>query len=733
MKLFTGFLVAAAVFCASAEAPHAFAAGEKTAVAAGSRSVDYAKTLADLEAKIRKISAGKSWRELEKNAEFRRLALAADAIRTAGADNVSALAARDAKYAAFLKVFLADPEWMLRYAGAGLVPAGTDVGLRVMGDIWKAHGADADFRAYLSLTCGLGAAWGAGGFAQVLQEGERVKTNLGRRDPVWRYEFFVKSRKAGRLHKNFMNLRPWEIRFVAGTKWDDASLAYTQKRINLPPERYGEACWAATYAGTSEFGDTVQGPLYYTAWPDTMGDAERTVRHGGVCGALSHVGMTAAAAHGIPSYPCGQPGHCAYAFRLERGKWRGGFGGPDGGPHNYIFPGEAPTATNLMEAAFADDAKTDAAYAARAGALALDAAENVDAAREAWNAALDATPHNFYLQREFQDFARARRLFDADGWKQYAEGILKKYDGHGFAAERLVEPLEKEFFGAATPEEKIAWFAKVHACIAGTPTSWATKLVPVVERETKKLGGDARVQERFLRMLLTTHLARGNGENFGQALEWAVKQYVASGKGEIFAGAFADAAGVSAGGNSGGGKLRDAFGKAILAAEAARSPEAVRSISAMAEKAGFGKGYDGPAKLDEPPGKLVSDSGYLRTSSTSSWDNPCAHANVLRPAAGAFHTAQEESAFAVVELPRAVSLSGILIVKNCGNEHRSRRMKIYRSTDGATWFLVASSTNTPSQWKLVFDEPLSARFVKVECAAEGKEWFHLRNILIYEK
>lgn len=728
MKFPTRLFVAAAIFCALADAPIAIGADGKAV--ASTHAADYAKTLAELEAKIEKIAAGKSWTKLLKNAEFRRLALTADAIRTAGANNVSALAARDAKYTAFLKVFLSDPEWMLRYAGAGLVPAGTDVGLRAMGDVWKAHGADADFRAYLSLVCGIGAAWGAGGSAQTLQEGERVRTDFGRRDPVRRYEFFVKSQKAGRLHENFMKLRPWEIRFVAGAQWDDASLAYAQRRVNLPPERYGEACWAATYAATSEFGDTVQGPLYYTAWPDTMSAAERTLRHGGVCGALSTFGMTAAAAHGIPAYTCGQPGHCAYAFRPERGKWLGGFGGPDGGPHNYVFPGEAPTATTLMESAFADDAKVDAAYVTRACALALDAAGNVDAARKAWSAALSATPHNFYLQREFQNFARERKLFDAAAWKKYAEKILEKYDGHGFAAARLLEPVEKEFLDALTPEEKIAWFAKVQICIAGTPTSWATKLVPVIERQVGKLGGDAREQERFLRMLLTTHLARGNGENFGQALEWAVKHYVAAGKGEIFAGAFAGAAG----GNSGAsGKLRDAFGKAILAAEAARSPEAVRAISAMASKAGFDKGYDGPAKLDEPPGTLVSDSGYLRPSSTSVWDNPCAHANVLRRAAGAFHTAQEESASAIVELPRTVEVSGILVVKRPEHQARSKRMKIYRSTDGATWFEIAASDDTPRQWKLVFDEPVAARLIKVECAAPDKEWFHLRNILIYEK
>ncbi len=55
----------------------------------------------------------------------------------------------------------------------------------------------------------------------------------------------------------------------------------------------------------------------------------------------------AAQAHGIPAYPVGQPGHCAYgaAVRVKRGEWKGGFGGPDGGMHNHIFGGQAPPPT----------------------------------------------------------------------------------------------------------------------------------------------------------------------------------------------------------------------------------------------------------------------------------------------------------------------------------------------------------------------------------------------------
>lgn len=159
---------------------------------------------------------------------FMDAALAWDAVHTAGATNLTALVAKAPKYGHFLKFFLADPDWVTLYSGAVLVPTDTAVGMRVMADIWARDFRSPDFRAFRSLGAGIAAAWGAGHHARSLQYGETYPAGDKHTDPVWRYYFFRQSQKAGLLQPGFMALRPWEIRFVAGNQWDDASLAWLQ-------------------------------------------------------------------------------------------------------------------------------------------------------------------------------------------------------------------------------------------------------------------------------------------------------------------------------------------------------------------------------------------------------------------------------------------------------------------------------------------------------------------------
>lgn len=264
---------------------------------------------------------------------------------------MKAIFSKSPQDAAFVKAFLQDPGWMELYLGAGLIPENSPTGIQILSDIWKADGKSPDFRTYQSLATGIASVFSTGPFAG------KLKANSANCNPVRRYQIFKKLHQENKLHPGFIKLRPWEIRFVTGIHWDDKSYEWLNEHINLPWRRYTDACWAAPYTGNNFFGDTIQGPLFYVPWRDSSGEAENTRTIGGVCGGLSHFGTMAAQAHGIPAYPVGQPGHCAYAVRVKRGQWKGGFGGPDGGMHNHIFGSEAPTSYLLMEAVFADNEK----------------------------------------------------------------------------------------------------------------------------------------------------------------------------------------------------------------------------------------------------------------------------------------------------------------------------------------------------------------------------------------
>ena len=695
----------------------------------GTASIDVADTERRLAASLATAMKGVPLKTLLKNRDFVVRAFALDAIRTAGAARLQALADSDFRYAAFLKEFLRDAEFMRLYAGAGLVPSDTSVGLRVMADIWAHDRNSADFDK--RLCAGLGAAWGAGPQSARLQAAETLPVGDGGRcDPVWRYFFFRQSEKAGKLHPNYANLRPWEIRFLVGNSWDDETLWWLQRRVNLPWDQYGWACWAAKYTGVSLFGATVQGPLFTVQAPRAMGAGQTTVLHGGVCGALSHTGAHAAAAHGIPAYTVGQPGHCAYGFRLARGKWEGGFGGPDGGPHNWIFPGNAPTMTRLMESAFKDDQLVDRAVTLQAFHRA-GVPEAGDYLARAW-------PHNYYVQHEYFEKLKA----DGKPVAPHVRALLPYYQSHGFALVETVRPVAKDLARELGPEGTMKWFLALHKAIANTPPSWAANNLSELLKEQLPML-DAKDEAAFVGRLFAIYSGAINDQVFGKLLAWSIENYVATGRDQVFADAFAALADGPAAEDLKGVRRpkkepdknaqRKMFAQAIVAAEKAESAFAVNALTDLAEKQGLLEPCDSDRKLTLPAGEtLVSDRGLLQLSTTSGWDRPIDHRNVLRNAPGHFHTDRETANWALVDLGKSYPVSTVLIVKNNGNEGRSRHLRVSRSVDGATFFPMDESEDAPKEWRLDA-KGAAARWIKVERLSDAADFFHLRNILVFTK
>lgn len=684
---------------------------------------------------VKKNSQGISLEELLKNSKLMTLVLAWDTIHTAGADNLNTLAGKAPKYAHFLNCFLVDPEWMTLYAGAGSVPQNTEVGLRVLADIWARDRGSSNFRKFLNLSTGIAAAWGTGPFSRALQYAERRGGGPASCNPVWRYFFFKQSQLDGRLQPDFMELRPWEIRFVAGNSWSDRSIAWIQKRVNLHPDLWGGACWVAPYCGTSEFGDTIQGPLFYISSPAQMGETERTVLHGGVCGALSHVGSTAALSHGYPSYTCGQPGHCAYAYRVKRGDWRGGFGGPHGGPHNAIFPGRAPAAVDLMEAAFKYDYKVDRSVRLLAAARLFESAGTGSLAGAAWKTILKEMPLNFNMQVEFQNYAQRSGMMKGEGkWLAYSQVMISAYSAHGYALLTLLRPLEERITAGLSPEKKLDWFLQIERALCKASPSWANEDGGFLDRMWAALDGQGPLQTRLITELLLLNLEHGNDQTFGKALEWTVKETVGKGKEKLFVdsiGRLARVGGIQDMSADGKKKIRAVYGKAIIAAEQARSLPAFTALSDLIADLKLDRGNDPDRKIPAQSGKLLSAGGLLRLSSTSGWDTPWIHRKVIAGGDGSFHTDKEDAPYAIVQLPETADISSILIVKNGSNQNRSKHLKVSRSLDGATWFPLAESFNTPSEWVINLRAIDKARWIKVEQKAGYKEVFHLRNIMVF--
>jgi hypothetical protein len=470
----------------------------------------------------------------------------------------------------------------------------------------------------------------------------------------------------------------------------------------------------------------VQGALYWVQAPEWMGTAQKAMLHGGVCGALSHVGAHAAAAHGIPAYTVGQPGHCAYAFRPERGKWLGGNAGPDGNPHNWIFPGTAPTMTRLMEKAFGDDLLVDRCVLLLA-MWRMDVPGAGAYLAKAW-------PYNVHVQEEYLKRLRKSKGKVAEHFEKI---LLPAYSEDGFALYGLSRPFEGDIARETGKEGLAKWRMSVHGAIADTPPSWAEKGVgAIVEEQTASM--DAAAETEYVGRLFGVYAGGKNDQAFGGLLEWAIERYVKDGREATFADLFVhasqgmkDAKATAAADNP--ESARKAFGSAIIAAENAKSPVAIDALTDLAVKRGLADPCDPRRSIKMPSGeRLISDKGFLSLSSTCQWDTPIDHRNVLRYAPGRFHTDKEPLNWALIDLGSEHSVSTVIVVKNSGNEERSRHMRVMRSVDGATFFPVAEKDGTPPEWRVRCGGQ-RARWIRVERISDGAEYFHLRNILVFEK
>lgn len=651
-------------------------------------------------------------------------------IRCTGAEIMTEFAA-DKKKAAFLKAFCKDFAWLEFYLGAGLVPYQTPVGLDVLYRVWNEDEGKVKNKA---LAVALASFWGGG---ETSPETKHKLLNPKRFDPIWRYKFFLKQEAAGKLHPNYPKLRPWELRFVVGITeqdWDDRSFAWAAENINMPWDQYHAACWSAIYTDPSRFGDSVQGGAYNMPYGE-MSSAETTQRNGGVCGAMSHLGAFACMSHGIPATTVGQPGHCAYGYRLERGKWVGGFGGPDGGMHNQIFGHTAPTSYQLMETVFGDDKGVARAYRKSYAARALEAAGNPDAAGEMWKDALKDSPLHPFFRKELHRLMLAANT-PTDTWYQYLMATIPLYVENGFSSVDMTKDIE-QVIADMTDTQKIDIYGAMHVMISGTASTWAVKCTDVIKKQADTLSADNR--EAYLTRIFGIHMHKGDGNVFGQVLEWAVAEYCGKENEAVFSRAFAAAAAMAPDSAAGAAdeektkRMLAAYNKAIIAAEQSRSAPAFRSLIEAARKNGA------PAL---PPVQLrtlagmkgkAAEAALFRISTTSQWDSPTYHLDITSPNGGKCHTAKEEKPHFIVELPNTSMVTGCIIRKADANQNRMRKATVYTSTDGATWMPKESIEDMPGEWAVQFPAGTSAKWVKVEFDNKAPDFAHITHFVVFTR
>ena len=140
-------------------------------------------------------------------------------------------------------------------------------------------------------------------------------------------------------------------------------------------------------------------------------------------------------------------------------------------------------------------------------------------------------------------------------------------------------------------------------------------------------------------------------------------------------------------------------------------------------------------KSEPLPGKLVPPSGMIRVSSTSGWDRPWEHMDMLKPCGGFNHTDKESQPYVIAELPNTVNLSGVIVSKADGSQDRIKKAKVSTSVDGATWFPMGETDNMQSEWRLEAPaEGRKAKWIRFEAINDNEPNFlHLKHFLIFAK
>lgn len=558
-----------------------------------------------------------------------------------------------------------------------------------------------------------------------------------------RVDYYLKNWRAGRLNKVFDTLPFWQRRMVVGCKGDNnfgsvESLQWSLDNVHLPAEQFSGCCWRCGYKLYNLYGQSIHGPGYNQPFDDHYGRnrAKFTYEVGGVCGSLSHFGAFSALANGVPAMTMGEPGHCAYVV-LVGDKWvpsysvdwkRGLHWNPWVGNHRYTT---LHLATKLFSDEEAENTRLSNAYRALAG---IYAKSDDTKARECYDNAVKAQPLNYPAWREYARYLEAKAPTDTEAWKKFNRDLCSALaaDWPEIAANILQQyaytPMAKAMDEDALRTECVAFWEKVKDM---GPARWdieqmcdeQKKLLPQINKEPAALCAFyADILGAVASKAVYPPIVLSWGNKLAEKQPDDIKkQFMA-----------ATVSGISKGAGLAAEDRDKILAQAITAAEQMEDITTFQSLGKL-----LSPKFTAPeAKLPphKPyPGKLMSQGGLVRTSS-SSHETACGHWGLLEPVGGHFHTKKEENPWVSVLLPKQAFVTGVVIIATSGNTQRLHNMKVQVSETGkdGDWQDVAELG--PCKQRVIQvdlgDKKPRAKYVRI-VRTGGPDFFHLNAIYVY--
>ena len=140
---------------------------------------------------------------------------------------------------------------------------------------------------------------------------------------IAKFNFYRDSHHHAKCYPQAETLQPWEWAIVFRGKEGLEDLAWAQQFIagkKIRPEKAGSRFPGfIPYRKKNHRGISVHaGAAFYDNKPITL---QLYTEYGGVCGAVSKGAAGFLRAKGVPAYPIGQPGHCAFIWKHPKGQW----------------------------------------------------------------------------------------------------------------------------------------------------------------------------------------------------------------------------------------------------------------------------------------------------------------------------------------------------------------------------------------------------------------------------
>lgn len=549
-----------------------------------------------------------------------------------------------------------------------------------------------------------------------------------------RAEYFVRNWRIGRLHTRFDNMPFWLRRVVCGWRGNHSSgtpesFEWALNNLRLPDDRLTGSCWRCGYVLHNMYGDSIHGSAYHDAFEGmyTGRHHQFTQEVGGICGGLSYFGASAACAQGVPAMTMGEPEHCAFVVWVND-QWTPAYSlSWEHEPHWTPWAGNQRYAvlqmlTDLMSAD--EKAATRLSNAWRILAHLYASTGRHELVAECFLKAEAAQPLNYPAFREHADYLKATGA-PVEALLQLSTSLCTHMVptfaecAAELARTQLYDQLRQQ---GATAEQFRDIFARFwNSTRERGPERWNIRNLLNKQLDILNSFPDASAQDnRFQLFGMMLSGSASKPDYLTYALECGQQMMNESdeeGK-TLILGIMAES--VSAGGGM-DPKTRDkALTNIIMAAESSRDTSAFQSVSRLIspEAAHCNR----PIGDFEPfAGKLVSEGGVVYASSTSTWDLPATHANVLTKLGGLVHTESNQDAWIAVKLPKHATLSGVVLAAHpdSANWYRLENLQVQVSETGKAddWHNVGRPTGQCTN-----------RIIRIDLSTEQPKALHVRVI-----